>query len=92
MVAREFAQDQEVRVTDLRTSDDSGLVASGVSAPRLSWRLNSERVGVRQVGYEIEVSKTLSFDQPETSGFIAATSTIYRPWPAVPLESRESRW
>ncbi|MFE3857282.1 family 78 glycoside hydrolase catalytic domain [Streptomyces griseorubiginosus] len=49
-------------VVGLRTADDSGLVATPYSAPRLSWTLASDRAGVRQHAYEIQVSVDGSFE------------------------------
>jgi alpha-L-rhamnosidase len=85
--------DHSVEVIDLRTADDSGLIATGMAAPRLSWRLAAVRPHVRQIGYEIELSADAAFTfDVQTSGFVACSSPLHRPWPGVPLRSREVRW
>jgi alpha-L-rhamnosidase len=85
--------DHSVEVLDLRTADDSGLIATGMAAPRLSWRLAAVRRDVRQIGYEIELSADATFTTDvQTSGFVACSSPLHRPWPGVLLRSREVRW
>jgi len=85
--------DHDVEVIDLRTADDSRLIATGMAAPRLSWRLASPRADVRQIGYEIELSADAAFTTDvQPSGFITSSSPLHRPWPVVPLRSREVRW
>lgn len=84
--------DRDVEVTGLRTEDDSGLVATGLATPRLSWRLASTRHDVRQIGYEIEVSANAAFTDSQASGFIECNSPLHRPWPGAPLRSRDACW
>jgi alpha-L-rhamnosidase len=87
-------EDTTVVLTDLRTTDDSGLPSVGTATPRLSWRLASDRAGVRHTGYEIQVTAepTLDIDVVETSGVVASPSPLYATWPAAPLHSRQVRW
>ena len=86
------APDPTVQIRDLRTEDDSGLAAVGLAAPRLSWRLASERPSVRQAGYEIEVAGSAAFADAVSSGFVASLRPYLADWPASPLASREVRW
>lgn len=86
-------QDAAVHPVDLRTEDDSGLVACGFAAPRLSWRLSSRRAGVRQLGYELEVAGDPALEGPrDTRGFVESPRPYLVPWPSAPLASREKRW
>ena len=62
-------------VVGLRTADDSGLVATPYSAPRLSWTLASDRAGVRQHAYEIQVSVDGSFEAAGAGVQSASVST-----------------
>lgn len=85
--------DPAVVVTGLRTADDSGLPATGTAAPRLSWRLASDRPGVRQAGYEVQVAAGADFSgEAVTSGLVRSSRPLHVPWPAAPLRSREVRW
>ena len=85
--------DPAVVVTGLRTADDSGLPATGTPAPRLSWRLASDRPGVRQAGYEVQVAAGADFSgEVVTSGLVPSSRPLHVPWPAPPLRSREVRW
>lgn len=85
--------DHSVQVIDLRTADDSGLIATGMATPRLSWRLAAVHPDVRQIGYEIELSADAAFtNDVQTSEFVACSFLLQRPWPGVALRSREVRW
>ncbi len=85
--------DPAVVVTGLRTADDSGLPATGTAAPRLSWRLASDRAGVRQAGYEVQVAAGADFGgEAVSSGLVRSSRPLHVPWPAPPLRSREVRW
>ncbi|WP_045555530.1 alpha-L-rhamnosidase [Streptomyces sp. FxanaA7] len=86
------ATDTATSVTDLRTADDSGLVATAYAMPRLSWSLSGERPGILQHAYEIEVSTGPSFDHATSSGEVVADTVTDLPWPAQPLASREVRY
>ncbi|BBC31132.1 Bacterial alpha-L-rhamnosidase [Streptomyces graminofaciens] len=86
------ATDTTTRVTGLRTADDSGLVATPYPEPRLSWSLTSERPGVLQRAYEIEVSADPSFSDSASSGAVESDTVTDHPWPAQPLNSREIRY
>ena len=77
----------------LRTADDSGLVATGTATPRLSWRLHSDRPGVRQTAYEVQVAGEPGFTADvESSGVVQSSRPLYAAWPAPRLRSREVRW
>ena len=85
--------DPTVLVTGLRTADDSGLVATGAAAPRLSWQLASDRPAVRQAGYEIQVAASPDFaGEVESSGPVVSSRPLHVAWPAAPLRSRDVRW
>lgn len=85
--------DSHVRPVGLRVSDDPAAIAVGMPAPRLSWRLDGSRSGVRQHAYEIELAPDPSFAAGvECSGPVSAISPVGAPWPGRPLASREVRW
>jgi alpha-L-rhamnosidase len=54
--------------------------------------LEASRPDVRQTGYELQVSGDAAFSDVISSGFVAASSPVAAPWPAPPLESRETRY
>ncbi|TQE39973.1 alpha-L-rhamnosidase [Streptomyces ipomoeae] len=85
------ATDTTMAVTGLCTADDSGLVATRSPAPRLSWALVSDRAGVLQHAYEIQVSADGSFGDATSSGEVDSDVVVDHPWPAEPLRSREVR-
>lgn len=86
-------QDDGVVPSDLRTEDDSGLVATAMPSPRLSWRLDTSRPGVRQTAYEIETASDELFEAGVArSGIVESSCPLFAPWPGTPLESRERRW
>ncbi|MCT9137586.1 alpha-L-rhamnosidase [Streptomyces violarus] len=86
------ATDTTTAVVGLRTTDDSGLVATPYPAPRLSWSLASERPGVVQHAYEAQVSTDRSFGDAVSSGQVEADVVTDHPWPGEPLHSREVRY
>ncbi|WP_327731869.1 glycoside hydrolase family 78 protein [Streptomyces sp. NBC_00487] len=86
------ATDTTTSVTGLRTADDSGLVATPYPMPRLSWSLTGERPGILQHAYEIEVSADASFSDTTSSGDVESDTVTDHPWPAQPLNSRETRY
>jgi len=87
------ATDPTVRVTQLRTADASGLPATGTATPRLSWQLASDRPGVRQTGYEVQVAGDPRFGgDVASSGEVRSSCPLQVAWPAPPLHSREVRW
>ncbi|MER5805417.1 family 78 glycoside hydrolase catalytic domain [Streptomyces mirabilis] len=79
-------------VVGLRTADDSGLVATPHSEPRLSWSLVGGGPGVLQRAYDIQVSAEPSFSDPVSSGEVESDLVTDHPWPAAPLSSREVRY
>lgn len=90
---RATAATSDVNVDGLRIDDDSGQVATGHRLPRLSWKLDSARRGVRQVAYEIEVASDPSYDNIVAhSGVVRDARPYLAAWPAAPLNSREVRW
>ncbi|MER5180973.1 family 78 glycoside hydrolase catalytic domain [Streptomyces sp. NPDC002896] len=84
--------DTTTRVVGLRTADDSGLVATPYPEPRLSWSLASERPGVLQHAYEIQVSADRSFGDAASTGEVESDLVTDHPWPTPPLRSREVRY
>lgn len=65
----------------------------GIDCPALSWHLESDRPDVVQLAYEIQVAEDPDFKRAlVTSGQIAGSVPIARPWPAPPLSSRDVRW
>ncbi|ELP67795.1 family 78 glycoside hydrolase catalytic domain [Streptomyces turgidiscabies] len=86
------ATDTTTSVIGLRTSDDSGLVATPYPEPRLSWSLASERPDVLQQAYEIQVSTDPSFGDNPPREVVKTDLVTDHPWPAPPLRSREVRY
>ncbi|MFD5232107.1 family 78 glycoside hydrolase catalytic domain [Streptomyces qaidamensis] len=84
--------DTTTKVTALRTADDSGLVATPHPEPRLSWSLTSERPGVLQHAYEVQVAAGRSFTGAVSSGEGESGAVTDHPWPAGPLGSRDVRY
>lgn len=85
--------DDAVTPSNLCTEDDSGLVATAMASPRLSWRLSASRPGVRQTAYEIETASDPLFEREvASSGIVESGCPLFAPWPAAPLESRERKW
>jgi alpha-L-rhamnosidase len=85
--------DRTVTVEQLRTADDSGLVATGEARPRLAWRLRADRPAVRQTGYEVQVGADGGLpDDAVSSGFVPSHRPGFADWPGTPLASREVRW
>ncbi|MGI5423502.1 family 78 glycoside hydrolase catalytic domain [Streptomyces sp. CA-179760] len=82
--------DTATTVTGLRTADDSGLVATPYPEPRLSWSLASDRPGVLQHAYEVQVASDRSFTGAVSSGEVDSGVVTDHPWPAGPLGSREA--
>jgi alpha-L-rhamnosidase len=91
-IEESHTMDTSTTVIGLHTSDDSGLVATPYPQPRLSWSLASERPGVLQHAYQIQVSTAPSFDNPASSGEVESGLVTDHPWPAPPLRSREVRY
>jgi alpha-L-rhamnosidase len=85
-------KDSTVVPEQLRTDDDSGLVATGSAKPRLSWKLASDRPGARPVGYRVEVGLAPDFAVSVKSGSIVSPRVALNPWPAPALASREVRY
>lgn len=79
---------------ELRTRDDSGMIATGDREPRLRWRLEATRDSVVQLGYELQVARDAEFADAATctSGFVRSDLPFDARWPAPPLRSREIRW
>ncbi|MER6492866.1 family 78 glycoside hydrolase catalytic domain [Streptomyces griseorubiginosus] len=83
--------DTATTVTRLRTADDSGLVATPYPEPRLSWSLTSDRPGVLQHAYEVQVATDPSFSDAVSTDEVESDVVTDHPWPAEPLLSREVR-
>ncbi|WP_405529013.1 glycoside hydrolase family 78 protein [Streptomyces canus] len=84
--------DTATTVTGLRTADDSGLVATSSPEPRLSWSLASDRPGVLQHAYEVQVAADRSFSGAVSSSEVESAVVTDHPWPTEPLRSREVRY
>ncbi|WP_082571305.1 family 78 glycoside hydrolase catalytic domain [Agromyces sp. Root1464] len=72
-------------IEGLRLEHAAATLGIGVAAPRLSWALSGER---SQRAYEVEVS-FIGTDE-STTVVVDSTDTLYQPWPARPLRSREA--
>jgi alpha-L-rhamnosidase len=72
-------------VRDLRAEYGWGdVVGIGVAAPRLSWITTTDATGWLQAAYEVEV------DGAE-HGRVEDWNSVFVPWPAEPLRSRDRR-
>ncbi len=69
-------------VTTVGLRAEYGRAVVGVASPRLSWRAETDVDGWRQAAYEVEVDGG-------ATGWIADDDSVFRPWPAVPLRSRD---
>jgi alpha-L-rhamnosidase len=85
-------RDPTVVVDRLWTDDESSLVATGSDEPRLSWKLTTERIGARQIGYEVEVGLGPNLANSVKSGCIMSPRVAFNPWPAPALCSRDIRY
>ncbi|WP_406437305.1 glycoside hydrolase family 78 protein [Streptomyces sp. NBC_01613] len=66
-------------------------MATPYPEPRLSWSLASERPGILQHAYEIQVSTDRSFSDAVSSGEVESDVVTDHPWSAAPLRSRQVR-
>jgi alpha-L-rhamnosidase len=74
---------QTFRVEALRTEYEQNPVGIDVRAPRLSWRIQSERRGTMQTAYQLRVatdSTSLARAPLWDSGKIPSESSIFRPY------------
>ena len=76
-----------VRFEHRRVGDGLGI---GVAAPRLSWITETDAPGWRQVAHEIEVVDGRGVPAT-TPGRVESDESVFVPWPAEPLESRQRR-
>lgn len=85
--------DALVKPVALSTEDDSGLIACGLAAPRMRWRLSAEREGVLQEAYELERATDPDFTNDVVStGRVEWIKPFDAKWPGSPLDSREVVW
>ncbi len=85
--------DHNIVPGQLRTEDDSGLVATAMPSPRLSWQLLADRQSVEQIAYQLQVADDPLFEEKMLlSPVVESGSTSFAPWPWEPLRSRERRW
>lgn len=88
-----IAADDTVRITNLRTDDESGLACCGLRRPALAWRLEADRGSVRQLGFEVQRCASGAFGPAvQTTGRIASPDPFGAPWPGPDLSSRELAW
>ncbi len=82
-----------VVVRDLRTQLPSTVLAFGRDRPRLSWRVETEDLGLSQLGYEVEAAASDNeFDSPlAVTGEVRDGRQVGVEAPGPPLESREER-
>ena len=79
-------------VVDLRTEGFDFPLGLTETRPRLSWRLETDRPGARQVAYRVRASSSAQgFDVPELwdSGRIASNQTAFIAYEGAPLYGRE---
>ena len=82
-----------IRPVDLRSSDDSGLIACAFARPNLRWRLSAQCDDVVQLAYELERSSDQLFGAGTiTTGRVEANSPLGAAWPGADLASREETW
>ena len=82
-----------VEVGQLRCEHLENPIGIGMQQPRLSWKLQSDRVGEVQTAYQIRAAASaagLKNGQPDLwdSGRIASDQSVLVPWAGKPLGSR----
>src|SRR4051794_14236962 len=86
-----FAADSSVRLTKLTTEHMTNPIGVGITQPRLSWKLESDRAGEVQKAYEIRAASSLEKlkSQPDlwSSGKIASDQSVLVSWAGKPLDS-----
>src|SRR5262245_53570973 len=63
---------------------DGSVLGIGVPAPRLSWTTSTSIPGWSQAAYEVELDGV-------SQGRVDSAESVFVPWPAEPLRSRERR-
>jgi alpha-L-rhamnosidase len=82
-----------VKVGQLRCEHLENPIGIGMQQPRLSWKLQSDRVGEVQTAYQIRAAASaavLKNGQPDLwdSGRIASDQSVLVPWAGKPIGSR----
>ena len=77
-----------VTIAAIRFEHLRDALGIGVAQPRLSWTVETDAKGWRQIGYEVEVYEPDGQLRGQT-GRIASDQSALVPWPFVPLASRE---
>ncbi|XVQ09389.1 family 78 glycoside hydrolase catalytic domain [Spirillospora sp. CA-255316] len=67
-------------------TDPSPVLGVGTPAPRLSWSVPRAGAGYEQTAYELEITRNGRSERYRADG----EEQVLVPWPAEPLESRES--
>lgn len=80
-----IAADAQMQVRNLKVEGLSNPLGIGVSAPRFSWQLMSDKRNVLQTAYEIRVS-TFTKSMQWTSGRISSDSSVYVSYKGKPLQ------
>lgn len=82
----------QLSVVDLRCEGFTCALGLTEARPRLSWRLESKREGVRQIAYRVVASSSpAGFDVPELwdSGRVESNQSAWVEYGGAPLYSRE---
>jgi alpha-L-rhamnosidase len=82
-----------VGVADLTCEHERDPVGIGATAPRLSWKLRSDRTGEVQTAYQVRAGSSpdaLSAGSPDLwdSGKVVSDQSVLVPWAGEPLGSR----
>ena len=85
--------DPSVSVVDLRSQVPAGVLAAGRGSLRLTWRVGPAIAGLRQLGYEIEASRSGGFETLlASSGQVEGDGQVAVSAPGPDLVSREVRF
>jgi len=81
-----------MEIIHLRCEYLDNPIGIDVLKPRLSWKLQSDRIGARQTAYQIQCSRSKEFDSPTLiwdSSKIESDQTIQIEYKGTTLQSRE---
>ncbi len=93
MSSDSLATDPTVSIIDLRCQVPPDVLAIGDEVPRLTWRVESQGAGARQLAYRIEAAGSADFaDVVADSERVASADQVGIPAPGGALPSRATRF
>src|ERR1700733_10478343 len=84
-----MSQFSTTSVTDLRCETATTPLGTDVAAPRLSWRMSTDRRGARQTSYRVTVGRAEGAADLWDTGKIESDQSIHVVYGGTPLQSRE---